>query len=161
MTYNGQPFKSFQVSQTAAYVPQTDSHMAQLTVRETFDFGARVQGTSNQSGTHDQAWPLPSARGTQRACLRVFVFLSAEQRDPLQDPALSWPHCVLPGEHQKPPAGYSIRTIVSWRLLMLHSKGWKFVKHPVKSLSNTASRSREPAAARTCAHTARSVTEIH
>ena len=50
VTYNGQPFDSFQVPQTAAYVPQTDNHMAQLTVRETFDFGARVQGTGKQSG---------------------------------------------------------------------------------------------------------------
>ncbi len=50
VSYNGQSFNSFQVPRTAAYVQQTDSHMAQLTVRETFDFAARVQGIGCQGG---------------------------------------------------------------------------------------------------------------
>ncbi|KAK9797350.1 hypothetical protein WJX73_000657 [Symbiochloris irregularis] len=44
VTYNGQTFKQFVPEQTATYVHQTDLHLAEMTVRETFDFGARVQG---------------------------------------------------------------------------------------------------------------------
>lgn len=75
VTYNGQPFKSFQVSQTAAYVPQTDSHMAQLTVRETFDFGARVQGTGTQSGTTLSG--LHNLQDALEGCPRMFCCLQS------------------------------------------------------------------------------------
>ena len=34
----------FVVGRTAAYVSQTDNHLAELTVRETLDFASRVQG---------------------------------------------------------------------------------------------------------------------
>ena len=37
----------FYVQRTSAYISQTDNHLAELTVRETLDFGARCQGASD------------------------------------------------------------------------------------------------------------------
>lgn len=34
----------FYVRRTSAYISQTDDHVAELTVRECLDFGARCQG---------------------------------------------------------------------------------------------------------------------
>ncbi|BDA47821.1 probable pleiotropic drug resistance protein 1 [Coccomyxa sp. Obi] len=45
VTYNGETFDKFYPQRTAAYVDQVDLHIPELTVRETFDFAARVQGT--------------------------------------------------------------------------------------------------------------------
>ncbi|EIE18194.1 putative pleiotropic drug resistance protein 3 [Coccomyxa subellipsoidea C-169] len=45
VTYNGETFDKFFPERTAAYVDQVDLHVPELTVRETFDFAARVQGT--------------------------------------------------------------------------------------------------------------------
>ena len=42
--YNGYGFSEFVVARTAAYVDQNSSHIAEMTVRETLDFAARVQG---------------------------------------------------------------------------------------------------------------------
>ncbi|CAN0916650.1 ABC transporter G family member 31 [Linum grandiflorum] len=47
ITYNGQPLDGFYVKRTAAYVSQTDHHIAELTVRETFDYAARWQGATD------------------------------------------------------------------------------------------------------------------
>ena len=44
ITYNGYHFDEFVVARTAAYVDQNSSHIAEMTVRETLDFAARVQG---------------------------------------------------------------------------------------------------------------------
>ncbi|XP_021891749.1 ABC transporter G family member 31 [Carica papaya] len=44
--YNGETLDNFRVQRTAAYISQTDNHIAELTVRETFDFAARCQGAS-------------------------------------------------------------------------------------------------------------------
>ena len=44
ITYNGYEQEDFVVGRTAAYVDQRDNHIAELTVRETLDFAARVQG---------------------------------------------------------------------------------------------------------------------
>lgn len=46
VTYNGQRLNEFYVQRTAAYISQTDNHIAELTVRETLDFAARCQGAS-------------------------------------------------------------------------------------------------------------------
>ncbi|KAK9836509.1 hypothetical protein WJX74_001987 [Apatococcus lobatus] len=46
ITYNDEPFSNFYPERTAAYVDQIDEHIAELTVRETFDFAARCQGTA-------------------------------------------------------------------------------------------------------------------
>lgn len=34
------------MERTSAYISQTDDHIGELTVRETFDFAARCQGAS-------------------------------------------------------------------------------------------------------------------
>ncbi|CAI0431163.1 unnamed protein product [Linum tenue] len=44
VTYNGESVDEFYVQRTAAYVSQTDDHIAELTVRETLDLAARWQG---------------------------------------------------------------------------------------------------------------------
>ncbi|KAF1863633.1 hypothetical protein Lal_00030702 [Lupinus albus] len=44
ITYNGIELDEFHVKRTSAYISQTDNHIAELTVRETFDFAARCQG---------------------------------------------------------------------------------------------------------------------
>ncbi|XP_030447307.1 ABC transporter G family member 31 [Syzygium oleosum] len=46
ITYNGKKLSDFCVQRTSAYISQTDNHIAELTVRETFDFAARCQGAS-------------------------------------------------------------------------------------------------------------------
>lgn len=46
ITYNGHALDEFCVQRTSAYIGQTDNHIAELTVRETFDFAARCQGAS-------------------------------------------------------------------------------------------------------------------
>ena len=44
ITYNGHEVDEFYVRRTSAYISQTDDHVAELTVRECLDFGARCQG---------------------------------------------------------------------------------------------------------------------
>uniref|UniRef100_A0A803LXC5 ABC transporter domain-containing protein n=1 Tax=Chenopodium quinoa TaxID=63459 RepID=A0A803LXC5_CHEQI len=46
ITYNGHEMSEFCVQRTSAYIGQTDNHIAELTVRETFDFAASCQGAS-------------------------------------------------------------------------------------------------------------------
>ncbi|KAH6765688.1 pleiotropic drug resistance 3 [Perilla frutescens var. hirtella] len=46
ITYNGHTFDDFFVQRASAYISQTDSNIAELTVRETLDFAARCQGSS-------------------------------------------------------------------------------------------------------------------
>ncbi|KAA3458581.1 ABC transporter G family member 31-like [Gossypium australe] len=46
ITYNGTKLDEFYVRRTSAYISQTDDHLPELTVRETFDFAARCQGAS-------------------------------------------------------------------------------------------------------------------
>ncbi|KAK2969189.1 hypothetical protein RJ640_025902 [Escallonia rubra] len=46
ITYNGHKLDEFCVQRTSAYIGQTDNHIAELTVRETFDFAAGCQGAS-------------------------------------------------------------------------------------------------------------------
>ncbi|KAL5740116.1 hypothetical protein ACOSQ2_029296 [Xanthoceras sorbifolium] len=46
VTYNGHKLDEFHVQRTSAYISQTDNHIAELTVRETLDFAARFQGSS-------------------------------------------------------------------------------------------------------------------
>ncbi|KAI8523579.1 hypothetical protein RHMOL_Rhmol13G0085000 [Rhododendron molle] len=44
VTYNGEKLDDFCVRRTSAYISQTDTHIAELTVRETLDFAARFEG---------------------------------------------------------------------------------------------------------------------
>jgi len=50
ITYNGETLDKFQPRRTAAYVDEVDLHMAELTVRETFDFAARCFGAGETPG---------------------------------------------------------------------------------------------------------------
>lgn len=50
ITYNGHTFQDFIPQMTAAYITQTDTHLPELTVRETFDFAVRAQGTGHKAG---------------------------------------------------------------------------------------------------------------
>ena len=50
ITYNGATFDEFIPQRTAAYIEQTDLHLPELTVRETMDFAARVQGVGHKAG---------------------------------------------------------------------------------------------------------------
>ena len=50
ITYNGKHFNEFVPRRTAAYVDQTDIHLGELTVRETFDFSSRCQGVGHKAG---------------------------------------------------------------------------------------------------------------
>ncbi|XP_072954744.1 ABC transporter G family member 51 [Typha angustifolia] len=52
VTYNGRAFDDFFVQRTSAYISQTDNHLGELTVRETFDFAARCQGASENWKEH-------------------------------------------------------------------------------------------------------------
>ena len=52
LTFNGHSFDEFVVPRTAAYVDQYSSHIAELTVRETLDFAARVQGGGHGESPH-------------------------------------------------------------------------------------------------------------
>ncbi|KAL2332954.1 hypothetical protein Fmac_014167 [Flemingia macrophylla] len=45
ITYNGHEQNEFCVQRASAYTSQTDNHIAELTVRETFDFANRCQGS--------------------------------------------------------------------------------------------------------------------
>lgn len=50
VSYNGKTFDQFRAVHTAAYVDQNDLHQPELTVRETFNFAARCQGTGHKAG---------------------------------------------------------------------------------------------------------------
>jgi len=50
ITYNGHTLKEFVPQKTSAYVSQNDLHVGELTVRETLDFSAHVQGVGPQYG---------------------------------------------------------------------------------------------------------------
>jgi len=59
ITYNGTTFAGFLPQRTAAYVEQTDLHLPELTVRETMNFAARVQGVGRKAGTVPYLHPPP------------------------------------------------------------------------------------------------------
>ncbi|KAL3532403.1 hypothetical protein ACH5RR_005924 [Cinchona calisaya] len=48
ITYNGHGLNEFVPQRTSAYVSQQDWHVAEMTVRETFDFSARCQGVGSK-----------------------------------------------------------------------------------------------------------------
>ena len=95
------PFlRHIQVAQ-AAWVAQVDNHIPDMTVRETFDFAARVQGSGSKAGAafgtqgwpdcvlHSTAW-LPTCCSRRLACtLQSGVSTCGRQRTCL--------HCVMSG----------------------------------------------------------------
>ncbi|KAL0051690.1 hypothetical protein WJX82_000289 [Trebouxia sp. C0006] len=54
ITYNGKGFDQFRAVHTSAYVDQNDLHQPELTVRETFNFAARCQGTGHKAEELDE-----------------------------------------------------------------------------------------------------------
>lgn len=50
VTYNGHGMNEFVPQRTAAYVSQHDLHIAEMTVRKTLAFSARVQGVGTRYG---------------------------------------------------------------------------------------------------------------
>jgi len=57
ITYNGHEVDEFYVRRTSAYISQTDDHVAELTVRECLDFGARCQGAEEGfAGKHTHTY---------------------------------------------------------------------------------------------------------
>ena len=50
ITYNGKGFDKFRAVHTSSYVDQNDLHQPLLTVKETMDFAARVQGVGHKAG---------------------------------------------------------------------------------------------------------------
>ena len=52
ITYNGKHFDEFIAQRTSAYIEETDLHLPELTVRETMNFAARVQGTGYKAREH-------------------------------------------------------------------------------------------------------------
>ena len=54
ITYNGHALSEFNPIRTAAYVHQEDVHIAELTVRETLNFAARMQGPGVMAGANHQ-----------------------------------------------------------------------------------------------------------
>ncbi|KAH9288446.1 hypothetical protein KI387_032563 [Taxus chinensis] len=48
ISYNGLKFNEFVPQKTSAYISQHDLHIAEMTVRETFDFAARCQGVGTK-----------------------------------------------------------------------------------------------------------------
>ncbi|KAJ3692072.1 hypothetical protein LUZ60_012422 [Juncus effusus] len=48
ITYNGHALNEFVPQKTAAYISQTDVHVGEMTVKETFDFSARCQGVGSK-----------------------------------------------------------------------------------------------------------------
>lgn len=57
VTFNGYGFDECVVGRTSVYVDQVDNHIAELTVRETLDFAARVQGAG--FGAFPALFPIP------------------------------------------------------------------------------------------------------
>ncbi|KAL2643201.1 hypothetical protein R1flu_010788 [Riccia fluitans] len=49
ITYNGRELDTFIPQRTSAYISQLDNHIGELTVRETLDFSAQVQGSGYRS----------------------------------------------------------------------------------------------------------------
>lgn len=50
VSYNGHTLEQFLPQRTAAYVPQTDCHIGELTVRDTLDFSAAMRGPAFPPG---------------------------------------------------------------------------------------------------------------
>ncbi|GAX74480.1 hypothetical protein CEUSTIGMA_g1929.t1 [Chlamydomonas eustigma] len=65
ITYNGETFDKFQVRRTAAYVDEIDLHMAELTVRETFDHSARCFGAGDAPGYVEEIRRREKAMGIE------------------------------------------------------------------------------------------------
>ena len=50
VTYNGHALNKFVPEKASAYISQHDTHLGEMTVRETFNFLARCQGVGSRYG---------------------------------------------------------------------------------------------------------------
>jgi ABC-type multidrug transport system ATPase subunit len=50
VTYNGHGMNEFVPQRSAAYISQYDTHLGEMTVRETLAFAARCQGVGHRYG---------------------------------------------------------------------------------------------------------------
>jgi len=80
ITFNGYQFNEFVVARTAAYVDQNSSHIAEMTVRETLDFAARVQGGGHGASLTPCLSP-PGIEALHPAPARYFCILHARRFD--------------------------------------------------------------------------------
>lgn len=64
LTYNGLPLDRFVPERSAAYISQEDLHYGELTVRETLEFSARVQGPGVRAGVVAEIEAREAAAGT-------------------------------------------------------------------------------------------------
>ncbi|CAI5480135.1 unnamed protein product [Closterium sp. Yama58-4] len=86
VTYNGHALNEFVPGRTAVYVPQNDEHIGEMTVRETLDFSARLQGP-----------------GLRKDLVAELERREAEQGimpDPTMDAIMKVWRCVLGGRYQ-------------------------------------------------------------
>lgn len=74
LTYNGMNLDEFVVERSAAYVSQVDLHYGELTVRETLEFSARVQGAGHRRTVFEELIAREDARGiTPEPSIDAFV----------------------------------------------------------------------------------------
>lgn len=52
VTYNGYRLDEFVPQKTSTYISQNDSHIGEMTVKETLEFSARCQGVGTRYGIH-------------------------------------------------------------------------------------------------------------
>lgn len=60
VAYNGHPVETFNAARSAAFVAQSDVHIASLTARETAKFGFDDQDSSDGAGSPPAASALPT-----------------------------------------------------------------------------------------------------
>ncbi|CAI5997964.1 unnamed protein product, partial [Closterium sp. NIES-65] len=65
VTYNGRRGSHFVLPRSVAFVPQTDSHIGEMTVRETLEFSARLQGPGHRSDLFRQLEEKEQEAGVQ------------------------------------------------------------------------------------------------
>ncbi|CAI5534887.1 unnamed protein product [Closterium sp. Naga37s-1] len=65
VTYNGRPGSQFVLPRSVAFVPQTDSHIGEMTVRETLQFSARLQGPGHRADLFRQLEEKEKESGVQ------------------------------------------------------------------------------------------------
>ena len=78
ISYNGKGFDDFRAVHTSSYVDQNDLHQALLTVKETMNFAARVQGIGHKAGQCPAAaCMLPSLFPSRTLTVLTSMFLKA------------------------------------------------------------------------------------
>ncbi|KAG6540832.1 hypothetical protein Mapa_017810 [Marchantia paleacea] len=74
VTYNGCNVSEFVPQRTSAYISQVDNHIGELTVRETLDFAAQVQGVGYKYGMMAELGRREKAQGI-KPCPEIDAFM--------------------------------------------------------------------------------------